>query len=109
MTDCLDVVTIGVEHERAEVVDMVPRPKSGRSVVSPAGEQRRLVERHNGGARGRTEGDAKARDARTVASRQLFEADEQGEDVVGSILRQEVSDLVGIGARGEAERASAAS
>src|SRR5271170_5637634 len=41
VTDGLDIVTVGIEHERAVIVRMVMRPKPGRAVVFAAGSQRR--------------------------------------------------------------------
>src|SRR5690606_8505746 len=41
----LDVVAVGVEHERAVVPLVIVRPEPGRAVVTPPGGERCLVER----------------------------------------------------------------
>ena len=42
--DRLDIVTVGIQHERAVVRRTVLRPRTGPAVVAPAGLHRRFVE-----------------------------------------------------------------
>ena len=42
--DCLDIVTVGIQHERAVVRRTVLRSRTGPAVVAPAGLHRRFVE-----------------------------------------------------------------
>jgi len=50
VADGLDVVAVGIEHERAVVVGVVDLARAGAAVVLAAGGGRRLVEGVDGGA-----------------------------------------------------------
>src|SRR5258708_23587431 len=50
VTDSLDVVTVGIEHERAVIVGMIMRADAGRAIVAPACRDGGLVERVDRGA-----------------------------------------------------------
>jgi hypothetical protein len=50
VTNGLDIVAVGIEHERSIVCGMIMRTNAGWSVVTPAGGDCRLVERIHRGA-----------------------------------------------------------
>ena len=57
MTNRLDAMTVGIQHEGAVIVDVILRPKSGRAVVAPSRRERRRVKSVNRGAIGSAEAD----------------------------------------------------
>ena len=57
MTNRLDAMTVGIQHEGAVIVDVILRPKSGRAVVAPSRRERRRVKSVNRGAIGSPEAD----------------------------------------------------
>jgi len=68
VADGLDVVTVGVEHERAVVLRVILGTDAGRAVVLAAGGDRRLVERADLGATLRTKRDVHAIDLALAGS-----------------------------------------
>jgi hypothetical protein len=60
MTDCLDAMTVGVQHERAIVIGVIVRPKPGRAVVAPPMRKRRRVKGVDRGAVGSAKADMRA-------------------------------------------------
>ena len=57
MTNRLDAMTVGIQHESGVIVRVILRSKSGRAVVVPSRRERHRVESVNGGAVGSTEAD----------------------------------------------------
>lgn len=60
MTNRLDAMTVGIQHESAVVVGVILRPKPGRAVVAPPGRERCHVKSVNRGAVGSEEADVRA-------------------------------------------------
>jgi len=62
VTDRLDAMAVGIEHEGAVIVGVILRPEPRRAVVAPAGGERRRMERAHRRAVGRTEAEMRAGD-----------------------------------------------
>src|SRR5438445_5253069 len=43
MADCLDAMTVWIQHEGAVIIGVIMRPKPGRAIVAPATSKRRRV------------------------------------------------------------------
>jgi hypothetical protein len=65
MTDRLDTVTIGIQHEGAVIVGVIVRPQAGRAVVAPAARKRGRVKGVDRGAVGSAKADMGAGNGRS--------------------------------------------
>src|SRR5688572_3023602 len=66
VTDGLDVVAVGIQHEGAEVFGVIFGTQAGATVVSPARVERGAMERLDHGAIAGREGDVKHRAGRPL-------------------------------------------
>ena len=57
MTNRLDAMTVGIQHEGTVIVGVISRSKSGRAVVAPSRRERGRVKSVNGRAIGSTKAD----------------------------------------------------
>ena len=96
MADGLDVVAVGVEHERAVVRRVVVRAHARRTEVAPAMRERRGVKAPDRFARRRVERDVEPgrRGDRTLR-RRILEADVEGEAFRRRRADRPVADLAG--------------
>ena len=106
MADRLDVVPVGIQHERAVVVGVVLRAQAGLAVAASAVREGGRVELPDGRARRRAERDVESgRRSHLRLPRGILEADVEGETFAGRIPGRSVRDLAGdLLVRDETER-----
>ena len=60
MADCLDAMTVGIQHEGAVVVGVIVRPQPGRAIVAPSSGKSRHMKGVDCRALGSAEADMRA-------------------------------------------------
>ena len=61
MADCLNAMTVGVQHESAVIVGVIVAPQPRRTIVAPASGERRRVKRIYRLSTGSAEAEMRAR------------------------------------------------
>ena len=87
VTDSLDVVAIGIEHERAVVIFVIMRSQPRRAIISSAGRKRGLIESIDDFPIRRRKGDMRA------GLRNALEADPEERLPVGAVAGAVVLDM----------------
>jgi hypothetical protein len=94
MADCLNAMTVGVQHESAVIVGVIVGPQPRRTIVAPATGERRRVKRIYRLTTGSAEAEMRARnwgfDLGFVSDRKFDTERARGSTVIGAAATAEV-------------------